>query len=516
MLVFSMGLLISQAYGAAPGFPTGVKAIADSSSTVSITWNASAGADGYKIYRNLTKIGESTVNSYSDSGLTAETEYSYRVKAYSLPDIPANNSSFSLAETTTTLDAHTYRLYMNYSDPSVGPLIRTAYVHVPSSYNPVNPSALVFVIHGGLGNGYDQISNTQMNLLADASGFFVVYPEGYAHTWNAILPTAAYEANIDDIGFFNALISRLKAEYSIDPNRIYATGSSNGAQMAYRLAHHLPSQIAAIAPVAVSLGAVSDYDPGPLTHPVMVVHGSSDTHAPYTGGIGPDSLLPFDYIPIEIAVSTRNAVIPYLVGRSSSPPEKATYTPYDGYVPNSEITIRSWGWGAARAGRRVVLVRVNGGGHAWPGSLNPTFNGGYVTHKISATRAIWQFFSDHPRDIKQKGMSGGGQSGDSSQNSGAALVQAAEVNLVNVRIYPNPFYPNRGHTQVAMSGAPEGTVVKIYTLNGELLWDGNAPSTNLAIWDGTNKAGQKVASGLYLVSFEYSGKKKLKKISIVR
>ena len=96
------------------------------------------------------------------------------------------------------------------------------------------------------------------------------------------------------------------------------------------------------------------------------------------------------------------------------------------------------------------------------------------------------------------------------------MVLAAGTNLDSARIYPNPFYPNKGHTQVSLDGVPEGTTVKIYTLNGERVGEGKANSAGLAVWYGRNKAERKAASGLYLVYFEHDGKKKIKKVSVVK
>ena len=68
-----------------PTAPTNLTATAVSSSQISLSWTASTdnkGVAGYKIYRNGGEVGTSTSNSYVDSGLTANTQYSYYVKAY--------------------------------------------------------------------------------------------------------------------------------------------------------------------------------------------------------------------------------------------------------------------------------------------------------------------------------------------------------------------------------------------------------------------------------------------------
>ncbi len=46
-----------------------------------MTWDTVEGATQYNIYRDGTKVGESTTNSYEDDGLTASTTYEYKVSA---------------------------------------------------------------------------------------------------------------------------------------------------------------------------------------------------------------------------------------------------------------------------------------------------------------------------------------------------------------------------------------------------------------------------------------------------
>ena len=55
--------------------------------------------------------------------------------------------------------------------------------------------------------------------------------------------------NVDDVGFFAALIGKLTAEGGADPRRVYVTGISNGGLMTHRLGCELADKITAIAPV---------------------------------------------------------------------------------------------------------------------------------------------------------------------------------------------------------------------------------------------------------------------------
>jgi hypothetical protein len=84
-----------------PGVPTGLSALAASSSQINLTWNASTGSVvGYNVYRSGTKIGTSTSTSYQDTGLSASTNYPYNVSAF---DAAGNTSAQSTGASAITL-----------------------------------------------------------------------------------------------------------------------------------------------------------------------------------------------------------------------------------------------------------------------------------------------------------------------------------------------------------------------------------------------------------------------------
>jgi chitodextrinase len=88
-----------------PTVPTGLTATAISSSQINLSWTASTdnvGVTGYRIYRGGTQIGTSNTNSYQDTGLAANTTYSYTVAAY---DSAGNISGQSATASATTLTA---------------------------------------------------------------------------------------------------------------------------------------------------------------------------------------------------------------------------------------------------------------------------------------------------------------------------------------------------------------------------------------------------------------------------
>lgn len=68
-----------------PAAPTGLVATAVSTTRIDLTWNASSdnvGVAGYRVYRNGEMVATAATTSYSDTGLTPATAYTYAVSAY--------------------------------------------------------------------------------------------------------------------------------------------------------------------------------------------------------------------------------------------------------------------------------------------------------------------------------------------------------------------------------------------------------------------------------------------------
>src|SRR5262245_41334255 len=89
---------------AAPSVPSGLTAAVASCSQVDLSWTAStdtggSGLAGYKIFRGAVQIATTTSPSYSNTGLSASTPYSFTVAAY---DNAGNTSAQSTAASATT------------------------------------------------------------------------------------------------------------------------------------------------------------------------------------------------------------------------------------------------------------------------------------------------------------------------------------------------------------------------------------------------------------------------------
>lgn len=272
---------------------------------------------------------------------------------------------------------------------SVDGRTRSWILHVPSSVDPLKPAALVIALHGGGGRaaGFDRFIG--LAAVADREGFLLVYPNGTGRlsdrllTWNAgNCCGSAIEENVDDVGFMRAMVRRLRDNWKIDPHRVFATGISNGAMMAYRMACEMSDVVAGIAPVA---GALNTHPCKPV-RPVSVIafHGTSDLHVLYEGGA---PVRRFDRRHERTDMSVADAV--------------EFWTAQDGCAKDPQR--RSKGavgrslYSPCRENTAVEVVTIRGGGHAWPGGLKWAPWAEPPTKEISASRAMWDFFKAHTR-----------------------------------------------------------------------------------------------------------------------
>jgi chitodextrinase len=101
-----------------PSVPTGLQVGAITSSSLQLTWTPSSdnrGVAGYHIFRGTQNLGTATGTSFSDSGLAASTNYTYRVTAF---DATGNESAQSAPITARTLDPSQATHTIDISGPS--------------------------------------------------------------------------------------------------------------------------------------------------------------------------------------------------------------------------------------------------------------------------------------------------------------------------------------------------------------------------------------------------------------
>jgi polyhydroxybutyrate depolymerase len=156
-------------------------------------------------------------------------------------------------------------------------------VYVPSSITAMSRVPLVLDFHGNGSSGMQEQSGSGWRQKADAEQFIVVYPDGIGNGWNVgNCCGEALNSMVDDVGFARAMVQTVSSEACIDAHRVYATGISNGAGLAHRLACEAADVFAAIAAASADLVT----DPCKPARPIseISVRGLNDTLVAYEGG----------------------------------------------------------------------------------------------------------------------------------------------------------------------------------------------------------------------------------------
>ena len=270
----------------------------------------------------------------------------------------------------------------------VGALDRRYLVY--ASARPAVDPALLVVFHGSRGSPAKIRAETGFgfDLLADRAGFVVAYPQGFEGNWNDCRKAADYPArrlNVDDIGFFEALVERLRRERGVDPARVFVAGLSNGGHFVFRLALERPARIAGAAVFAASLPTAANnvcraLGPPP---PMMIVNGTSDPINPYEGG----AVTLFGFGNRGMVLSALDSARHFAGGASG--PVARRLRPRLG-------SDRTWvGQAVWRrpGGSEVMLLSVHGGGHVVPQPVyRPPRLLGAVTTAVDGPDAAWDFF----------------------------------------------------------------------------------------------------------------------------
>ena len=266
---------------------------------------------------------------------------------------------------------------------------RRFYLYVPNNYSVNLPTPIVFNFHGGGGNPISYMNYTSdMRGLAEANNFILIYPEAIADpstgsiSW---IDKATSGAPRDETLFIDAIINSINSNYSIDLDRIYACGYSEGGIFSYELACRLNNKIAGIASVSGSM--LSDSERSNLgfsdclpQHPtaIMLIPGTNDSnaHSLYQGCCldwGLDSY----YLSV-------NEITDYWTNFNST-----DSNPSVSDVSNTNTTdgstVQRKIWSNGQGGVEVQELKIIGGGHEWPGTSG--------NMDVNANNEIWQFLS---------------------------------------------------------------------------------------------------------------------------
>lgn len=261
---------------------------------------------------------------------------------------------------------------------------------------------LVVFLHGTGGTAEWADDEAGWSALAAREGFALALPEGRSpdpgrppkfltnpRRWNDgrradedgpaanVPPSTA-----DDVGFLRAVIDDALSRSGAAPRRVYLSGFSNGAGMAFRAAAGLADRLAAVAPIA-GYNRVPDGERPSRPVPTLFAIGTADPLVPPRGG---EVRNPWEHRlvrrpPVAVGLDRWAGMVgcrvpPELVADADGVREDV----YPGPVP-------------------FRVVTIDGLGHHWPGGK------GRLNHRLAgppsdrwdATRAVWGWFKTFAR-----------------------------------------------------------------------------------------------------------------------
>lgn len=239
---------------------------------------------------------------------------------------------------------------------------------------------LVFNLHGYTSDNTQQFLYADFRAIADTANFIIALPNGTIDpTGNRYWDTFGL-GQVDDLGFISALLDTISANYSIDAQRVYSTGMSNGGFMSYDLACFRSERFAAIASVTGTM-LTSRLSACAAVHPtpVMQIHGTADPTVNFLGGSGLSGI--------------ENLVQHWVDFNNCDPIPEYTLLPDINTMDG--CTAEHFVYQNGDNGTTVEFYKVLGGGHTWPGS---PFVIGVTNQDFNACKEIWRFFSQYTLD----------------------------------------------------------------------------------------------------------------------
>jgi polyhydroxybutyrate depolymerase len=250
----------------------------------------------------------------------------------------------------------------------------------------IDKPALALMFHGTGGTATFAEDETGWTDLAQREQFAIAYPEGLPPrddrpakfltnppVWHdgSFGPGDFFEES-NDLRFIDELLDRLIAEQGVDPNRVYATGFSNGAGFCFALATHMTRRLRAIAPVAGHCWVTPPVLDRPM--PTIAMFGDADPLIPLAGG---PVRTPWGWTRVKPSVEQTVSRWARAIGCGDWETEESS----------ADVSIK-------RGRGPFEFHLIHGLGHHWPGGrgkLSEKF-GGPKTASIKACQLIWDFF----------------------------------------------------------------------------------------------------------------------------
>jgi len=374
---------------------------------------------------------------------------------------------------------------------------RTFEYYIPTSYDD-SDVPLLFSFHGLGSSGEEQRDLTKFDVLAEQEGFIAVFPDateldpdaypeaelppltGAEIQWNLGAGSLQYCAGIDDVGFVTDMVDWFEDNYNIDESRIYSTGMSDGALFSYLLAFNLTGTFAGIAPVC---GPMPWGFGNPPTTPITVIlmHGTDDPILDYNGYDGSGGNVTYSV----------DETIAYWRGvdNTSTGPVETVWGPTE----EDPTYVTRYVYSGGTDGTEVILFKVDGGGHTWPGGPQyaPEFAIGKVTTHIDGSALIWKHLPPEKYFLTIYSTKGGSVSTPGEETF-------ANIEFDGATMF---FYPGTGDTVVDLVATPFSSNWEFVNWTGDVttIADVDAATTIITI---TPDRDYEITANFQLVSEE--------------
>ncbi len=162
---------------------------------------------------------------------------------------------------------------------------RFVYLHIPDGYSADVSYPLLLVFHGSGDSGAAFQQHSGIDKKADQQGFIVAYPSSRGSNWaEGCDCTQADIDGVDDVGLVDEIIDIIDDDYSLNRDRVFAAGYSQGAFFTQRLACERSSTFKGVASISgmMSSPMASSCQPE-VGLDVLLMHGTDDGSVPITG-----------------------------------------------------------------------------------------------------------------------------------------------------------------------------------------------------------------------------------------
>jgi polyhydroxybutyrate depolymerase len=234
---------------------------------------------------------------------------------------------------------------------------RFATVHAPPDIGKYR-YPVMFALHGNGGSMDDFMDS--VGPMVEAGNYVAVYPQGVENSWNLGLE----DSTADDVAFLEFIIDKLNSYNTINSDRIYVQGVSNGGGMS-QLMGVQSDKVRGIAPMSTAL--IDTMLPIDIDNSLSVIqiHGMEDDLCPYDGSPSP---IGHDFLAAEDSIQ-------YWADHNGCNTEAQQSETEDG-----NLQLR---FSQCDSGVNVIHYGIAGAGH----DFSPNTEGGLQ-------RLIWDFFRE--------------------------------------------------------------------------------------------------------------------------